>query len=237
MPGKNYYGVSIGVLMVNTRFRRFVGDIGNARTWSFPVQYKVVEAARAADMVALESANLLEPFKAAAAELVDEGVDGIVTTCGFLALYQQELVEHAGVPVVTSALLQVPWVRRLLPVAKEVAVLTYNAQALGPRHLHAVGVTDAVPVFGMPQDSDFVRSIRDGDDSVPFEVLRGEVLAVVSDYLASHPQTGALVLECTNLTPFSSDIQQRFGIPVFDMVTLVNWFHHGLNATRFPRGD
>jgi Asp/Glu/hydantoin racemase len=45
------------------------------------------------------------------------------------------------------------------------------------------------------------------------------------------------VLECTNLTPFSSDIQQRFGIPVFDMVTLVNWFHHGLNATRFPRGD
>ena len=42
MPDRNriYHGVSIGILMLDTQFQRFNGDIGNARTWPFPVQYK-----------------------------------------------------------------------------------------------------------------------------------------------------------------------------------------------------
>ena len=40
-----YYGVPIGILMLDTRFQRHNGDIGNAQTWPFPVQYKVVRGA------------------------------------------------------------------------------------------------------------------------------------------------------------------------------------------------
>ena len=48
MPDRNriYHGVSIGILMLDTRFERFNGDIGNARTWPFPVQYRVVRDAK-----------------------------------------------------------------------------------------------------------------------------------------------------------------------------------------------
>ena len=40
-----YYGVAIGILMVRTYFTRYLGDIGNAATWEFPVSYKIVDDA------------------------------------------------------------------------------------------------------------------------------------------------------------------------------------------------
>ena len=43
--GKAVYGASIGILMLEARFPRIVGDMGNAHTWPFPVCYKVVKGA------------------------------------------------------------------------------------------------------------------------------------------------------------------------------------------------
>ena len=42
---RTYYGVPLGILMLDTQFERFNGDIGNAQTWPFPVQYKIVRGA------------------------------------------------------------------------------------------------------------------------------------------------------------------------------------------------
>ncbi|MEA2876021.1 MAG: hypothetical protein QOF14_1217 [Hyphomicrobiales bacterium] len=42
---RSYYGVPLGILMLDTKFQRFNGDIGNAQTWPFPVQYKIVHGA------------------------------------------------------------------------------------------------------------------------------------------------------------------------------------------------
>ena len=35
--GKNVYGVPLGVLMLESKFPRIPGDVGNASTWPFPV--------------------------------------------------------------------------------------------------------------------------------------------------------------------------------------------------------
>ena len=43
--GKTVYGASVGILMLETRFPRIPGDMGNAGTWPFPVLYKVVRGA------------------------------------------------------------------------------------------------------------------------------------------------------------------------------------------------
>ena len=42
---RTYYGVPLGILMLDSKFERFNGDIGNAQTWPFPVQYKIVRGA------------------------------------------------------------------------------------------------------------------------------------------------------------------------------------------------
>ncbi|MEA2874121.1 MAG: hypothetical protein QOH67_4097 [Hyphomicrobiales bacterium] len=233
---RSYYGVPLGILMLDTKFQRFNGDIGNAQTWPFPVQYKIVRGAVPNKVVdTLNNRDLFQRFADAADELIAEGVDGITTTCGFLALYQQELAAHCSVPVATSALLQVPMVARMLPKGKRPAILTFSAEALTFHHLAAVGIDPQTPVVGMPPASEFQRSIREGDDSVPFEVLRDEVIGVAGRMVAADPSIGAIVCECTNITPYSHELNRRLGVPVFDMVTLVHWFHRALRPERFAQ--
>lgn len=233
---RTYYGVSVGILMLETYFERFNGDIGNARTWPFPVQYRIVKGASPNRITSLASTEFLEPFKQAADELIAAGCDGITTTCGFLALYQRELAEHCTVPVATSALLQVPMVARVLPRGKRPAIITFSAESLTRRHLESVGVDPSTPVIGMPPKSEFQRSIREGDTSVAFEALRREVLEVASRAVANDPAIGAMVLECTNLTPYSADLNRATGLPIFDAVSLVHWFHRSLSPQVFPQG-
>ena len=199
------------------------------------VQYKIVRGATPAEMVALNDADVLDRFKDAADELIADGVDGIATTCGFLALFQKDLAEHCPVPVATSALLQVPMVEHLIPQDRRVGILTYSAEAMTPAHMQAVGVDPDTPVIGMPRESEFYRWIMDGDPTVPFDTLRDEVVATARRLVRDYPATGAIVNECTNLTPFSADIARATGLPVFDMVTLMHWFHMGLRPRSYPQ--
>jgi hypothetical protein len=237
MPDRNriYHGVSIGILMLDTRFERFNGDIGNARTWPFPVQYRVVRDATPNRVTRPEGPDMLDAFKAAADEMIDAGVDGITTTCGFLALYQRQLADHCAVPVATSALLQVPMVARILPKGKRPAILTFSAESLTSRHLEAVGADAATPVYGMSPTSEFQRAIREGDASVSFATLQREVLETAERTIAADASIGALVLECTNLAPYSRDIGCLTGLPVFDVATLVHWFHRSLSPQQFAQ--
>src|ERR1700726_4350690 len=84
--GKTLYGARVGILMLETRFPRIPGDMGNATTWPFPVLYKVVPGASPARVVCDKAQGLLAEFLAAADELVRLGANGITTTCGFLPL-------------------------------------------------------------------------------------------------------------------------------------------------------
>ncbi|MFY9237637.1 MAG: aspartate/glutamate racemase family protein [Roseovarius sp.] len=230
---KTYYGVTLGILMVRSYFTRYPGDIGNATTWDFPVSYKIVHDATTSKMTDMHNSSLLDPFKRAAEELIEAGVDGITTTCGFLSIYQKELADFCGIPVATSSLLQVPMVEKLIASNKRVGLLTYNGEVLSGPYLEAVDVDPATPVKGMSQDSEFVRWIKTNDASVPFETLRAEVLATAKQLKADNPDLGAIVSECTNLAPFTADISDALGLPVFDCVTMVNWFHGGLKPKRF----
>ena len=135
--GKSLYGARVGILMLDTRFPRIPGDMGNAATWPFPVLYKVVPGASPRRVVHDKAAGLLDSFLDAAEELVRRGADGITTTCGFLSLFQREIAEHVGVPVATSSLMQIPLIERVLPPGKRVGILTVSAANLTGEHLLA----------------------------------------------------------------------------------------------------
>ena len=124
--GKALYGARVGILMLETRFPRIPGDMGNALTWPFPVLYKVVPGATPERVVRHKSAGLANAFLDAAAELVALGADGITTTCGFLSLYQREIAARVGVPVATSSLMQIPFIERILPPGRRAGVLTVS---------------------------------------------------------------------------------------------------------------
>ena len=113
--GKAIYGAALGVLMLEARFPRIPGDMGNAGTWPFPVLLRVVRGASPERVVLAGAPGLLDPLVEAARDLVDLGAEGITTNCGFLSLFQRELAERVGVPVATSSLMQVPMVQATLP--------------------------------------------------------------------------------------------------------------------------
>src|SRR5580698_7454759 len=159
--GKALYGARVGILMLETRFPRIPGDMGNGNTWPFPVLYKVVPGATPDRVVRHKSHGLINAFLDAAAELVQLGADGITTTCGFLSLYQRELAAHVSVPVATSSLMQAPFIERILSPGKHVGVLTVSAASLTPEHMTAAGADPATPVVGTDNGREFTRVMLD----------------------------------------------------------------------------
>jgi Asp/Glu/hydantoin racemase len=66
------------------------------------------------------------------------------------------------------------------------------------------------------------------------EKLEAEVLPVIDELAAKHPEMGALVIECTDLPPFANLIQREIGIPVFDIITLTNMVYQAVVRTEYP---
>lgn len=232
--GKNLYGARVGVLMLESRFPRIPGDMGNAETWPFPVLYKVVRGASPDRVVRHRAEGLGNAFLDAAAELVQLGADGITTTCGFLSLYQEELARHCGVPVATSTLLQVPLVQRLLPPDRRVGVITISAASLTPDHLRAAGADPDTPVVGTDGGRAFTRAILGDEDRLDVDAARADLLDAADQLLTRHPEVGAILFECANMAPYSRAVQERFRLPVWDIVSFVTWFHAGLRPRAFP---
>jgi hypothetical protein len=227
------HGVTIGILVLDTKFQRLPGDISYAPTWRFPVQYKVVRGATADRVVRQRAEGMQDLFLKAADELVELGVDGITTSCGFLAILHPQLTAHCPVPVATSSLLQIPLVQSILPRGQRVGVLTADADALSPDHFRAVGVEPGLPVVGMPPNGVFWHNFRTGQPAIDYAAQEREALAMAEELLGRNPDVGAIVSECTNLPPYSAKIEQTFGVPVYDIITLVEWFHAGLKPRRY----
>jgi hypothetical protein len=232
--GKAVYGAPLGILMLEARFPRIPGDMGNATTWPFPVLYRVVRGATPEKVVLLGAKGLLPDFLAAAEELVALGAEAITTNCGFLSLFQRELAAQVKVPVATSSLMQVPWVQATLPPGKRVGVVTVSGGSLTPAHLQAAGVPLDVPMVGTEHGREFFRVlIKAEKEDMDVALAEQDILEAGRALVARHPDVGAIVLECTNMPPYAAALQEAVGLPVYDIYSMVSWFQAGLRPRRF----
>ena len=234
--GKALYGVPLGILMLEARFPRIPGDMGNATTWPFPVLYRVVRGASPEKVVLQGARGLLPGFTEAAQELVRLGAEAITTNCGFLCLFQKELAAAVGVPVATSSLMQVPWVQATLPPGKRVGVVTVSGATLTPAHLEAVNVPLDTPMTGTENGREFFRVlIKAEKDDMDVALAEQDVVEAGKELVARHPDIGAIVLECTNMPPYAAALQSAVNLPVYDIYSMINWFHAGLRPRSFER--
>src|SRR2546428_11390302 len=146
--GFNQYGFTVGILILDTRFPRIPGDVGNAATFPFPVRYHRVSGADPDLVVRRGAEGLLPAFVQGARVLEGEGVGAITTSCGFLVKYQQELAAAVRVPVFTSSLLMVPLVHRLLPAGPPGGAPAPYAPPPPPRHPPGAPTPSASPLPG-----------------------------------------------------------------------------------------
>jgi len=231
--GKSIYGASVGILMLDARFPRIPGDMGNATSWPFPVLYKVVRQATPDKVVRQGAPGLLDAFVDAARELLRDGVDGITTNCGFLSLYQEELAEAVQAPVATSSLMQVAMVNQLLPRGKRAGILTISASTLTQQHLEKANVPSGTPIGTTEGGSEFTRAILGNELELDVELARRDNVEAALALCRAHPDLGAIVLECTNMTPYAADIRMATGLPVFSIHNFIGWFQASLTPRRF----
>jgi hypothetical protein len=232
--GKALYGAPLGILMLEARFPRIPGDMGNGTTWPFPVLYRVVSGASPEKVVLKGAAGLLPDFIDAAKDLVRLGAEAITTNCGFLALFQKELAAAVGVPVATSSLMQVPWVQATLPPGKRVGLVTVSGSTLSPAHLEGAGVPLDTPLVGTENGKEFFRVlIKAEKDDMDIAQAERDVVEAGKELVARHPEVGAIVLECTNMPPYAAALQAEIGLPVYDIYSMIIWFHAGLRPHAF----
>ncbi len=221
---------ALGILILDTKFPRIVGDIGNAESFPFPVLYEKLEGIGPQQAVrdAPGRSDLIDALTSATQRLVARGAKGISTSCGFLALVQRELAARSQAPVATSSLLQVPLVQRTLPAGKRVGIITAEARSLTRAHLEAVGVDPATPIAGMPEGGSFARTFLANHPELDRDAVQRELIEAGRRLLADHADIGAIVLECTNLPPYARALQAAIGLPVYDVLGFLIWFQAAL---------
>lgn len=206
------------------------GDVGNATTFPFPVRYEVVHGADPAHLKQPELARAAAPLYVAAARALEAtGVRVIGTGCGYLSILQRELQTAVAVPVVSSSLLQVPWVARTLPPGRRIGIITADSRALTEAYFEPLGWSSCdvpVAVQGIEGEGEFLDLlVADRLEEGEIRSMHTAMARVARQLRDEHPAVGAIVLECTNLPPFASTIQRVAGVPVFDVTTLLGWVH------------
>ncbi len=227
---------SVGILMLDTQFPRIHGDIGNARTFPFPVRFQTVKGATTDRIVATaeEARALLPAFIDGARALEARGVKAITTSCGFLTVVQEELSAAVSVPVMTSSLFLVPLVRQMV-AGRPIGVITAHSGELSDRHLSVCGIDPAWPVHvrGMENSSCFKSAILGGEHVLDVDGVTDEVVDLCAELKRDVPYIGAIIFECTNLQPYAAAAQARTGLPVFGIYHLVQMLHQAACAPHF----
>lgn len=229
-PRHAIFGQAVGIVMQQDRILRLPGDVGNATTFPFPVRYELVDGVDPADLKDPERARAAAPrFIEAARALETAGARLIGTGCGYLSILQRELQAAMRVPVLSSSLLQVPWVAATLGPGRRVGIITADSRALTDAYFEPLGWTcGTVPVaiVGIESETEFLHLLY--ADSLTEDEIRQmhrAMAGVARRLVEACPDVGAIVLECTNLPPFAPAIQEAVRVPVFDVVTLLMWGH------------
>ena len=215
----------LGVLILDTRFPRVPGDAGYPGTFGVRVLYQRLPRATAVRVVREGDAGLLDACRNAARDLVSRGAVAVTTTCGFLAPFQDRLASAVDVPVLTSSLLLVPLIARMVGPGRAVGVLTIERRSLRPAHQAGAGAHPDVPVVvgGLDEVADgrFHRQILEDETELDVATARAEHREAARRLVAAHPEVAAIVLECANMPPYRADVQGASGRPVWDLTDLV----------------
>ena len=219
----------IGIILLDTKFPRLLGDIGNPETFPFPVGYEKVEGAIPARIIKDRDPLLLLPFLEAAKNLEKRGAKAITTTCGFLSIWQKEMASAVSIPVLTSSLIQVPWAYQMAGRRGRVGVLTAEAPSLTAKHFEGVGAKDIpIKVRGMDPHGEFHRIYVENQMDMNQPKAEREVISEITALIDENPDVTTIVLECTNLSVFRKAIREKVNLPLFDIFTLVHFIRASL---------
>ncbi len=229
--GRSSYGHVVGILMSDSRSPRIPGDPGHAETFSFPVIHEVLEGFPFNDLITICKDNI-DRLMAPALSLQARGVSLVAADCGLFGPFHEDFNRHLDVPFIGTALDLIPLLQRLFPTKTRIGIITGDTRILTPRHLSASGVNPgAVDIVGMENSVEFNSVVIGGNLQLDVSRMRQSVVEAAA--VLDRKNLGAVVLECTNLISYRTDIQKLLNVPVFDLVTMIEFYVSGLRLHDF----
>jgi hypothetical protein len=201
------------------------GCLACEATFPYPVLRRVVAGSRPPASPADVEA-MLPLYVAAARELEREGAGVLTDNCnGLMVLMQQRLAAAVRVPVVTSGLLLVPLVHAMMP-GRRIGILAFHPESVGEEVYAACGWSSRevpVAVAGVAGSAAWQEFLRTKEAPAPLlRQMQEDLIASARRLLAGHPDVGAFVSECTLLPPALQALRHELGLPVYDILTLLD---------------
>lgn len=225
------YGMGLGIIILDDVYPGFPGDVRNASAYPFPIQYGIAEGVDIQALVHAEDKSpCLEPIQRAAKELEKMGCRAIAAECGYFAYFQNDIAGYVDVPVFMSSLLQVPLAQRLIGPDRIVGILVAREDRMTQAHLEAVGIQPGSNYVISGAEGHcpefqhlWYKPKRTDPPGAYYDKTEGEFLEVGVDFYQSHPNMGAMLLECTGMQPFARALQREIDIPIFSWGTLLDY--------------
>ncbi len=225
--GQNYAGYSVGILHIDRVWYPLLpGNVVNAWTYEFPVKMKAVKNLDVPGLLSGDP-SLAEPIIEAAKELQEEGVRAISGACGFFGFFQKQVAAELDIPVALSSLIQASWIKATLKPGQKIGVLTADKASINSVLLENCNINDPdlLVIRDLRHEAQF-SAILEGRGHFDNGKVRKEVTDAALELVKEHDNIGAILLECSDLPPYASDIQRAVKLPVFDYITLIRWLHH-----------
>lgn len=228
------YGHAVGILLLDYRAPFIPGDVGNATSYGYPVLFKLVKDLTLDRVLSGDpacEASIVE----AARELEEFGVRGISSDCGFLVQYQDAVRKAVKVPVFMSSLLQIPFLAQMFEPGRPIGCITATRQKLGNRVLELAGVRSEINVVirGMEDLPHFKKAVLHEHGDLDSDLIEAETITCARELQERHPDMGAILLECSMLPPYAKAVQDETGLPVFDFLTMIDYFHAGTHRKAY----
>lgn len=223
------YGETIGILLLDSPVPFIPGDVANATSYGFPVRFKKVTGFSVKKAIGGDK-GIYPALLCAARELKDNGVRAITGNCGFMALHQNQLKKDLNMPVFLSSLLQIPFIRQLIPENQKIGIITASQRNLTAPFLKTIGIKEKnkLVVAGLEDSPEFKSAVLDEKGSLDSEKIKDEVLEKAGILVKKHKDMGAVLLECSLLPPYAKDVADKTGLPVFDYMTMINFVFSAL---------
>ena len=224
-------GQPIGIIAIRLDYPKLPGNVVNASTYGYPVRFE--EVVFQIEQLFAGDPAIAEPVIAAAQKLEAEGVSAIVGACGFFAHFQELVADAVDVPVFMSSLAQVPLIETGLKRDQSILVLAADGASVDDALLAHVGASSGRLIVQNLGDREAFAPIRWGRTELDNGALINDLVALAKSQVEAHPEIGAILLECSDLPPYSADIHDATGLPVFDFITLIDWVHHAVVQRRY----
>lgn len=224
-----------------SKYKPAPGDVDHPISFNYPVKYAVTSDCTFDNLCNpskfLQDSQLHNKMKKGLDEAIivlkAAGCNVITSDCGLFMWLQDYASSYTELPVCLSSLVILPDIFEKLSKDDKVGIFTSNGESLNNlrkevlrkklgnnvERLVVIGCNEAP--YGVHIDG--FEAVSYGK-TVDVEKVKPGMIAVAQSLIRNEPKVKAIVVECTEIPPYSDAIRQTTKLPVYDPINICDSF-------------